>query len=239
MSCEKKRCIAIVDDEENIRTTLDIALRKEGYDTLLFKDGMEALKQVQENLPDLFILDILMPRLDGLELCKKVRKITEHVPIIFLSSKDDELDRVLGLELGADDYLCKPFSMRELTTRIKVLFRRISKLSVEDPEPPEALIRCGPLVLDIPKHRVSLNGTAVPVTVTEFRILQTLAVRPGFVKTRGDLVSVCFPYDSYVNPRVIDSHMKRLRRKLNECAPGYDEIETVHGLGYRYKSHTV
>jgi len=231
-----KPLIAIVDDELNIRTTISYALEKEGYATVPFEDGFDAWESFQKALPDLIILDILMPRLDGLQLCRKIREITDHTPIIFLSSKDEEFDRVLGLEIGADDYLCKPFSMRELVTRIKVLFRRIGSTANSESKENGETVEAGSLVLDIPCHTVLLDGAKVPATVTEFRILHTLLSYPGRVRTREELVESCFPYDSYVNPRVIDSHMKRLRKKLLEAASDFDGIETVHGLGYRYKA---
>jgi two-component system, OmpR family, response regulator ChvI len=226
--------IAVVDDEENIRETVTFALRREGYRVLPFADGAEAWDEFERELPDLAVLDILMPRMDGLELCRKLRARSESIPIIFLTSKDEELDRVLGLELGADDYMCKPFSMRELLARIRVLFRR---LALKDhPTPAEKVHRVGRLELNLQTYTASWSGAALPLTVTEFMLLDALARHPGHVKTRRQLMQEGYPHDAYVSDRTIDSHIKRLRRKFHELAPEFEGIETVHGLGYRYRT---
>jgi two-component system response regulator ChvI len=227
--------IALVDDEENIRETVGFALRREGYRVDCYADGAaawEALGGGKPALPDVAVLDILMPRMDGLELCRRLRAVSEALPILFLSSKDEEIDRVIGLELGADDYLCKPFSMRELIARVKVLFRRLA-LAAGDGQ--ARTVRVGELELDLDRYQASWQGRALPLTVTEFSILQALARRPGHVKTREQLIQEGYPHDTYVSDRSIDSHIKRLRRKLEAVAPEFAGIETVYGLGYRYR----
>ncbi len=225
--------IAVVDDEDNIRETVAFALRREGYDVHMFRDGMEAWEAFGERLPSLVILDITMPRMDGLELCRKVRSRSETVPIIFLTSRDEELDRILGLELGADDYLCKPFSMRELIARVKVLFRRLNYL--QNPKPPsEEPFRCGPLELDLQRYLVTWNSKPVDLTVTEFMMLQSLVRHPGHVKSRQQLTKEGYSHDTFVSDRTIDSHIKRLRRKFEETDPSFAAIETVYGVGYRW-----
>jgi two-component system response regulator ChvI len=225
--------VAVVDDEDNIRETVAFALRREGYGVELYADGLEAWRSFQRKLPDLVILDILMPQMDGLELCRKVRGLSETVPIIFVTSKDDELDRVLGLELGADDYLCKPFSMRELMARVKVLFRRAASRSAEK-KSDDSIKRVGDLELDINRYSVHWRGKPVDLTVTEFLMLQALVRHPGHVKTRAQLTREGYPHDAYVSERTIDSHIKRLRRKFEETDDTFDRIDTVYGLGYRY-----
>ncbi len=226
--------IAVVEDEENIRDNVAFALEREGYRVETYGDGAAAWEAFQQDLPELLILDIIMPRLDGLELCRKVRTISENVPIIFLTSRDEEFDRVLGLELGADDYLCKPFSMRELLARIKVLFRRIALGRVAAAGPEEELLRIGRLELDLRRYTARWNETTVALTVTEFMILHALVRRPGHVKTREQLMNEGYPHDTYVSDRTIDSHIKRIRKKFAEIDQNFDGVETVYGLGYRY-----
>ena len=172
MQSPLKGSIAIVDDEANLRENVGIALNKEGFSTQTYCDGLVAWETFQASLPDLAILDIMMPRMDGLELCRRIRSISESLPIIFLTSKDEEFDRVLGLELGADDYLCKPFSMRELTARVKVLFRRLSLSTVKNGEEDEELLEIDKLKLDLRRYTATWNGAALALTVTEFMILQ-------------------------------------------------------------------
>lgn len=226
--------IAVVDDEESLLATVGVALERAGFQVETYSNGAEAWEAFEIALPDLVILDILMPRLDGLELCRRLRRRSETLPILFLTSRDEELDRVLGLELGADDYLCKPFSMRELIARIKVLFRRLALLD-EAPAAAEAMIRVGKLALDLARYQARWDGAAVPLTVTEFRLLEALARRPGHVKTRQQLLAEGYPHDTYLAERTIDSHVKRLRRKLTAVDPAFAAIETVYGLGYRYR----
>jgi len=238
-----KGVVALVDDEESLRETVGYALRREGYRVDAYADGAEAWEAFgsgdggshPEALPDLAILDILMPRMDGLELCRRLRAASETLPIVFLTSKDDELDRVLGLELGADDYLCKPFSMRELVARVKVLFRRLALLEAAGAGEPEHVLVAGPLELDLDRYSARWDRRALGLTVTEFLILRALARRPGHVKTRDQLIREGYPHDTYVSDRTIDSHVKRLRRKLEAAAPDAAPIETVYGLGYRWR----
>jgi len=232
-----KNVIAVVDDEDNIRETVAFALRREGYEVVMFRDGLEAWEAFSDGLPSLTVLDIMMPRMDGLELCRKIRARSETLPIIFLTSRDEELDRILGLELGADDYLCKPFSMRELIARVKVLFRRQAFL--QDPklrDDEEAPLRYGPLELDVQRFLVRWNGKPVDLTVTEFMMLHSLVRHPGHVKSRKQLTKEGYPHDTYVSDRTIDTHIKRLRRKFEEADPAFAAIETVYGMGYRWVS---
>ncbi|HEY0144003.1 MAG TPA: response regulator [Thermoanaerobaculia bacterium] len=227
--------VAVVDDEENIRETVGFALRREGYPVELYATGLEAWKAFQQKLPGLVILDIVMPEMDGLELCRRVRGTSETIPIIFLTSRDDELDRVLGLEIGADDYLCKPFSMRELLARVKVLFRRAAIDQNAVKPPADAPVRHGDLELDLQRYSVRWKGEPVNLTVTEFMMLHALVRYPGHVKTRKQLHQDGYPHDAFVSDRTIDSHIKRVRRKFEEVDTKFDCVETVYGLGYRWK----
>jgi two-component system, OmpR family, response regulator ChvI len=226
--------IAIIDDEANIRETVAFALRREGYEVQLFADGAEAWTAFESALPDLVILDILMPRMDGLELCRRTRAASETVPIIFLTSRDDEVDRILGLELGGDDYLVKPFSMRELIARVRVLFRRAARRAKE-PDEHETIFRVGSLELDPHRFIVRWKGKPIDLTVTEFLMLQALVKHPGHVKTRQQLTRDGYPHDNYVSERTIDSHVKRIRKKFEAVDPQFDRIDTVYGMGYRYQ----
>ena len=227
--------VALVDDEENIRETVGFALRREGYRVDVYADGLTAWDRLQDELTDVVVLDISMPRMDGLELCRRLRKLSETLPIIFLTSRDEEFDRVLGLELGADDYLCKPFSMRELMARVKVLFRRLALNRNPPEESEEKILRVDALELDLQRYTARWNEETVPLTVTEFMILHALVRRPGHVKTRQQLMEEGYPHDAYVSDRTIDSHIKRLRRKMTQVDPAFDGVETVYGLGYRYR----
>jgi len=242
MADAAKGTVALVDDEDNIRETVGFALRKEGYRVQTFGDGAEAWAAFgaagdaeAPALPDLAILDILMPGMDGLELCRRLRAASESLPIIFLTSKDEELDRVLGLELGADDYLCKPFSMRELMARVKVLFRRQALIDAATGPEEDDVLRVGELELDLDRYRARWRGEPLGLTVTEFLILRALARRPGHVKTRDQLIQEGYPHDTFVSDRTIDSHVKRMRKKLAAVDPEMDGIETVYGLGYRWR----
>jgi len=226
--------IAVVDDEANIRETVAFALRREGYDVETFPDGLEASTAFEGKMPDLAILDILMPRMDGLELCRKMRARSETVPIIFLTSRDDEVDRILGLELGADDYLVKPFSMRELVARVRVLFRRAARRATVTRDD-ETMLSIGSLELDPQRFTVRWKGNPIDLTVTEFMMLQALVRYPGHVKTRRQLTREGYPHDNYVSERTIDSHVKRIRKKFEAADPAFDRIDTVYGMGYRYQ----
>jgi len=228
--------IALVDDDRNILTSVSIALQAEGYVTRLYSDGETALKAIVDNPPDLALFDIKMPRMDGLELLRRVR---EHstVPVIFLTSKDEEIDEALGLAMGADDYITKPFSQRLLIARIKAILRRSELLRATNGDKPEdqaqPMVR-GPLEMDPARHMVSWRGAPVTLTVTEFLILEALASRPGVVKTRNQLMDAAYQDDVYVDDRTIDSHIKRLRRKFREADPEFSAIDTLYGAGYRF-----
>jgi two-component system response regulator ChvI len=227
--------IALVDDDRNILTSLSIALQAEGFVTRLYSDGEAALKALLDNPPDIAVCDIKMPRMDGLELLRRLRE-KSALPVIFLTSKNDELDEALGLALGADDYIAKPFSQRLLIARIRAILRRVelSKPQAANAEPaPEPLIR-GELEMDPARHRVTWKGKDVTLTVTEFLILESLAQRPGVVKSRNQLMDAAYQDDVYVDDRTIDSHIKRLRRKFRQADPQFDGIETLYGAGYRF-----
>jgi two-component system, OmpR family, response regulator ChvI len=228
--------IALVDDDRNILTSVSIALQAEGFLTRVYSDGESALKALIDNPPDLAVLDIKMPKMDGLELLRRLRE-KSAIPVIFLTSKDDELDEALGLAMGADDYIAKPFSQRLLIARIRVILRRTepAQPSVDgvEAEPAEVLVR-GRLTMDPARHRVTWGSINVTLTVTEFLILETLAQRPGIVKTRNQLMDAAYQDDIYVDDRTIDSHIKRVRRKFRQVDPEFDAIETLYGAGYRF-----
>jgi len=228
--------IALVDDDRNILTSVSIALQTEGFLTRVYNDGEQALKALVENPPDLAVLDIKMPRMDGLELLRRLRE-RSRVPVIFLTSKDDELDEALGLAMGADDYIAKPFSQRLLIARIRAILRRteLTQAAAEGGAADAAgpLTR-GRLSMDPARHRTHWDGEPVTLTVTEFLILETLAQRPGIVKTRNQLMDAAYQDDIYVDDRTIDSHIKRLRRKFRGVDPEFDAIETLYGAGYRF-----
>jgi len=222
--------ITVVDDESGIRETLSFALEKEGYEVEAFSNGEEAWKAFCLNPAHLIILDIMMPRMDGLELCRKIRSRNEEIPLMFLSSKDEEFDRILGLEIGGDDYLCKPFSLRELLTRVKVLLRRVRHITSADQH-----VTTGPLRIDEERHLAWWMDKELTLTISEFRILQDMAALPGAVRSRDQLITAAFPLDNYVSDRSVDSHIKRLRKKITQAAPDFDGIESVYGLGYRLR----
>ncbi len=227
--------IALVDDDRNILTSVSIALQAEGFLTRVYSDGEAALKALADNPPDLAIFDIKMPRMDGLELLRRLRE-RQSTPVIFLTSKDDELDEALGLAMGADDYIAKPFSQRLLIARIRAILRRAEPLQPAGAggEPTaETLVR-GRLAMDPARHRVLWDNEPVTLTVTEFLILETLAQRPGVVKTRNQLMDAAYQDDIYVDDRTIDSHIKRVRRKFRGVDPQFDAIETLYGAGYRF-----
>ena len=233
--------IALVDDDRNILTTVSIALKSEGFATRLYSDGETALKALIENPPDLAVFDIKMPKMDGLELLARVR---EHsaLPVIFLTSKDDESDEELGLELGADDYIAKPFSLRLLIARIRAILRRAEPLREGSPPagedapgvPAGPIIRQGRLFMDPARHTVTWDERSVSLTVTEFLILEALAVRPGVIKSRNQLMDAAYPDDVFVDDRTVDSHIKRMRRKFRSVDPQFGAIETLYGAGYSF-----
>jgi two-component system, OmpR family, response regulator ChvI len=232
------RLITVVEDEETIRETVCLALGREGYRAEAFDDGLTAWEGLSKVLPDLVILDIGLPRLDGLELCRRLRARSETLPIIFVTSREEEFDRVLGLEIGADDYLCKPFSMRELMARVKVLLRRAalgSSAEIASDGGDDRPLVVGAMTIDPLRLAVTWDGRRVPLTVTEFLLLQGLARRPGIVKTREQLMQDAYPDRVSVSDRTIDSHVKRIRRKVQAVDPAFDCIESVYGAGYRYR----
>ncbi|MEZ5655969.1 MAG: response regulator transcription factor [Sphingobium sp.] len=227
--------IALIDDDRNILTSLSIALQGEGFTTRLYSDPEAALKALSDNPADLAVCDIKMPRLDGVELLRRLREKSQ-IPFIFLTSKTDEIDEALGLAMGADDYIAKPFSQRLLIARIRAILRRTDinkRAAVEDTQPAEVLQR-GRLEMDPDRHLVKWNGNLVTLTVTEFLILEALAHRPGVVKTRNQLMDVAYQDDIYVDDRTIDSHIKRLRRKFREVDAEFNAIDTLYGAGYRF-----
>lgn len=233
----RPQTIALVDDDRNILATLSIGLHAEGFATRVYADGETALKALLENPPDLAIFDIKMPRMDGLELLKALRA-QSRLPVIFLTSKDEEPDEALGLAMGADDYIAKPFSQRLLIARIRAILRRseLARAPLEDaaaPDVPDPIAR-GRLTLDPARHQVSWDGKAVSLTVTEFLILEALAVRPGVVKSRNQLMDAAYSEDVYVDDRTIDSHIKRLRRKFRAVDADFSAIDTLYGAGYSF-----
>jgi two-component system, OmpR family, response regulator ChvI len=231
--------IALVDDDRNILTSVSIALQQEGFVVRVYSDPQAALKAIADNPPDLGVFDIKMPGLDGMELLRRVREFSS-IPVIFLTSKDDELDEALGLAMGADDYISKPFSQRLLIARIRAILRRqdlarADALAAADGEEPEAaLLERGRLIMDPARHKVRWDGRDVSLTVTEFLILEALAQRPGVVKSRNQLLDIAYSDDIYVDDRTIDSHIKRIRRKFRGADPQFDAIETLYGVGYRF-----
>ena len=227
--------IALVDDDRNILTSVSMTLEAEGFEVETYNDGQSALEAFSRSLPDLGVFDIKMPRMDGMDLLQRLRQ-KSSVPVIFLTSKDDEIDEVLGLRMGADDYVRKPFSQRLLVERIRAILRRQEAIASDETEAPEetqAMVR-GDLTMDPLRHAVRWKGQDVTLTVTEFLLLQALAQRPGFVKSRDQLMDVAYDDQVYVDDRTIDSHIKRLRKKMRAIDPSFAAIETLYGIGYRY-----
>jgi len=228
--------IALVDDDKNILTSVSMALEAEGYNVVTYGDGEEGLKGITSRPPDLAVLDIKMPRMDGMELLARLRQ-SMSMPVIFLTSKDDETDELEGLRSGADDYIRKPFSQNLLIARIRALLRRHElSQSIGETEESKDVIRRGPLMLDPSRHLCTWNGGAVNLTVTEFLLIQSLAKRPGMVKSRDQLIDAAYGEHIYVDDRTIDSHIKRLRKKFRVVDKEFSEIETLYGVGYRYKT---
>lgn len=227
--------IALVDDDRNILTSVAMTLEAEGFEVETYNDGQAALEAFEKKLPDMAVLDIKMPRMDGMDLLQRLRKKTT-MPVIFLTSKDDEIDEVLGLRMGADDYVKKPFSQRLLVERIRALLRRQDALNGDsegEVEESKVMAR-GQLSMDPLRHAVTWKGQDVSLTVTEFLLLQALAQRPGFVKSRDQLMDVAYDDQVYVDDRTIDSHIKRLRKKMRMVDSEFSAIETLYGVGYRY-----
>jgi DNA-binding response OmpR family regulator len=225
------RSILVVDDETNLRHTLAYALRQAGYEVLTAQDGEAALESFKANAPELVILDLMLPKIDGLEVCRRIRRQSD-VPILMLTARDSELDRVVGLEIGADDYLVKPFSMRELVARVRAMLRRASRVA----EPPSAdVIDLPGLQLDVPKRRVTADGRDVTLTAKEFDLLAYLAGRPGQVLSRDQIVAGVWGVDFAGDPRTVDTHVKTLRERLGDDADRPRWLETVRGVGYRMR----
>jgi len=227
--------IALVDDDRNILTSVSMTLEAEGFEVETYNDGQAALDAFNKKLPDMAVVDIKMPRMDGMDLLQRVRQKTA-MPVIFLTSKDDEIDEVLGLRMGADDYVKKPFSQRLLVERIRALLRRqevIAGDATGEVDQAQVMVRGHPR-MDPLRHSVAWNGKDVSLTVTEFLLLQALAQRPGFVKSRDQLMDVAYDDQVYVDDRTIDSHIKRLRKKMRMVDDDFSAIETLYGIGYRY-----
>ena len=231
--------ITLVDDDENIVASVSLALESHGHTVKAYYDGVSGLQALESDPPDLAILDVKMPRMDGMEVLKRLRQSNE-TPVIILTSKDDEIDEILGFNLGADDYMHKPFSQRLLLERVKAVLRR-GRANEEARDPASAAagaskaIKRGRLTLDSARHDCLWDGQPVKLTVTEFLLLQSLAQRPGFVKSRDNLMDAAYDDQVYVDDRTIDSHVKRMRKKFRQVDPEFDAIETLYGVGYRYR----
>jgi len=233
--------ILVVDDESHIRDVVCFALNKAGYETVEAVDGHEAIREFTDQHPDLIVLDIVMPELDGTDVCREIRKSSD-VPILFLSSRDEEIDRIVGFELGGDDYVTKPFSPRELVARVKAVLRRgkpgsaDSDASPDDSHVADGLYTFGEIHMDVARHLVTVADRHIPLTATEFAMLRTLIRHPGQVFSRNALMQHSYELQRIVSDRTIDSHIRRLRKKL--MTAGVDAIETVHGVGFRLRRET-
>jgi len=228
--------IALVDDDRNILTSVSIALEAEGYRTMSYSDGVSALDGFKSSPPDLAILDIKMPRMDGMEMLRRLRQKSD-VPVIFLTSKEEEIDELFGLKMGADDFVRKPFSQRLLVERVKAVLRRCNGKDGTAPKETDAakVLERGQLRMDPERHTCTWKNKPVTLTVTEFLILQAVATRPGVVKSRNALMDVAYDDQVYVDSRTIDSHIKRLRKKFKQIDDSFDVLETLYGVGYRFK----
>lgn len=228
--------ITLIDDDENIVASVSLALENHGHAVTAYYDGASGLSALESDPPDLAILDVKMPRMDGMEVLRRLRQ-TSNTPVIILTSKDEEIDEILGFNLGADDYVHKPFSQRLLLERVKAVLRRASPedADAEIAAAAARAIRRGRLTLDPARHDCLWDGKPVRLTVTEFLLLQSLAQRPGFVKSRDNLMDAAYEDQVYVDDRTIDSHIKRMRKKFREVDPEFDAIETLYGVGYRYR----
>ena len=229
--------IALVDDDRNIITSVTMALEAEGFEVRTYPDGDEALRGLTQRPADLAVLDIKMPRLNGMELLQKLRQSSaaSNMPVIFLTSKDEEVDEIMGLRMGADDYIKKPFSQRLLMERIHALLRREQARAQPASTDPNNVMTRGELLLDGARHVCSWKGKPVDLTVTEFLLVKALAQRPGHVKSRDQLMDAAYGESIYVDDRTIDSHIKRLRKKFKVVDADFSQIETLYGVGYRYK----
>ena len=232
-----KHTIALVDDDRNILTSVSMTLEAEGFQVRTYTDGESALAGIMSKPVDLAVLDIKMPRMDGMELLQRLRSRSQ-LPVIFLTSKDEEVDQLMGLRLGADDYITKPFSQRLLLERIRTLLRRQEARSGGDAgaaSPQQGTMLRGALSLDETRHQCLWNGADIQLTVTEFLLVKTLAARPGLVKSRDQLIDAAYGENIYVDDRTIDSHIKRVRKKFRQVDDSFNQIETLYGIGYRYK----
>jgi len=225
--------ICLIDDDQNILASLSLALKSEKFEVETYSDGIAGLEALKDNNFDIAILDIKMPRLDGLEVLQKLRNSSD-IPVIFLTSKDDEIDQLLGLKMGADDYITKPFSQKLLIERVKVILKRTSSSSKENEVNSDSLIERGNLLLNMDRHECHWKEERIKLTVTEFLLLESLVNRPGYVKNRDQLMSAAYSDDLYVDDRTIDSHIKRIRRKFKAIDKGFNSIETLYGVGYRF-----
>ncbi len=227
--------IALVDDDRNILTSVSIALEAEGYRVMTYSDGASALDGFKTSPPDVAVLDIKMPRMDGMEMLRRLRQKSD-MPVIFLTSKDEEIDELFGLKMGADDFIRKPFSQRLLVERVKAVLRRSTAKDHTNPKEADAkVLERGLLRMDPERHICTWKSEAVTLTVTEFLILRALASRPGVVKSRNALMDAAYDDQVYVDDRTIDSHVKRLRKKFKSVDDAFDMIETLYGVGYRFK----
>lgn len=228
--------ITLIDDDRNILTSVSMALEAEGFSVKTFSDGEEGLKAVTTTPPDLVVLDIKMPRMDGMEVLSKLRE-QSAIPVIFLTSKDDEVDEVIGLRMGADDYITKPFSQRLLIERIRALLRRQDLMKQKDDGAKSKVekVARGNLELDDARHLCTWKDRPVNLTVTEYLLVKALALRPGHVKNRDQLIDMAYGENIYVDDRTIDSHIKRVRKKFKQVDADFNHIETLYGIGYRYK----
>ena len=225
--------VLVVDDEKLIVKGIRFSLEQDNMEVDCAYDGEEALEKARENNYDMILLDIMLPKMTGLEVCQQIREFSQ-VPIIMLTANGEDMDKILGLEYGADDYITKPFSQRLLLARIRAVLRRASDWVMKTSGP--NIIRLGELLMDPDRHLCSWRGTEVKLTVTEFLILQALASRPGMVKNRDQLMDAAYGESVFLDDRTIDSHIKRLRRKLRAHDPDFDQIETLYGIGYKYKT---
>ena len=225
--------ICLIDDDQNILASLSLALKSEKFEVETYSDGIAGLEALKDNNFDIAILDIKMPRLDGLEVLQKLRNSSD-IPVIFLTSKDDEIDQLLGLKMGADDYITKPFSQKLLIERVKVILKRTSSSSKENQVNSDSLIERGNLLLNMDRHECHWKEERIRLTVTEFLLLESLVNRPGYVKNRDQLMSAAYSDDLYVDDRTIDSHIKRIRRKFKAIDKDFNSIETLYGVGYRF-----
>ena len=225
--------ICLIDDDKNILASLSLALKSEKFDVETYTDGISGLEALEKDNFDIAILDIKMPRLDGLEVLQKLRNSSD-IPVIFLTSKDDEIDQLLGLKMGADDYITKPFSQKLLIERVKVILKRTAISNNKNIGKNDSLIERGNLLLNMDRHECHWKNERIKLTVTEFLLLESLVNRPGYVKNRDQLMSAAYSDDLYVDDRTIDSHIKRIRRKFKAIDNDFNSIETLYGVGYRF-----